>query len=146
MKPPSCPLPWAQKSAANCSDPPGHGYEHGDVDRLASIFAAFAEIGIHAEPAIYHDDFCEEVRRQLLEMDAVPVWMNPIQDGRDRTLLDSILRDCDFLFGSRTPSGDEPWVLCEINVSSIAPYPESAAPLVARAVQLRLQAEGKRGR
>jgi hypothetical protein len=48
---------------------------------------------VHAEPAVYHDEFCDEVRQQLMQVDAVLVWMNPIQDGRDRSILDPILRD-----------------------------------------------------
>ena len=61
-------------------------------NRFATIFRALAGAGINAEPAVYHDDFCDEVREQLMRMDAVLVWMNPIQDGRDRTMLDAMLR------------------------------------------------------
>ena len=61
-------------------------------NRFTSIFQALADAGIKAEPAVYHDDFSDEVRRQLMGMDAVLVWMNPIQDGRDRTSLDAMLR------------------------------------------------------
>ncbi|MCP3954562.1 MAG: Cj0069 family protein [Desulfobacterales bacterium] len=64
-----------------------------DNNRLALIFEAFADLGVSAEPAVYHDDFCEEVRQQLLQVDAVLVWHNPIQDGRDRSILDPMLRD-----------------------------------------------------
>ena len=62
-------------------------------NRLALIFKAFSDLGVHAEPAVYHDDFCEEVRERLLQVDAVLVWHNPIQDGRDRSILDPMLRD-----------------------------------------------------
>ncbi|CAD7845223.1 MAG: hypothetical protein [Olavius algarvensis Delta 4 endosymbiont] len=64
-----------------------------DNNRLALIFNSFSELDIEAEPAVYHDDFCEEVREQLLQVDAVLVWHNPIQDGRDRSILDPMLRD-----------------------------------------------------
>jgi hypothetical protein len=62
-------------------------------NRFATIFSALAEAGVEAEPAVYHDDFCDEVREQLMGLDAVLVWMNPIQDGRDRTMLDAMLRE-----------------------------------------------------
>ena len=62
-------------------------------NRFADLFTAFAGRGIHAEPAVYHDDFCTEVRKQLMKVDAVLVWVNPIQDGRNRSILDSMLRD-----------------------------------------------------
>ena len=41
------------------------------------------------------------------------------------------LWDADFLYGPRTAEGADTYVLCEINVSSVAPYPDSAAPKVA---------------
>ncbi len=62
-------------------------------NRLALIFKALTDLGISAEPAVYRDDFCDEVRQQLMGVDAVLVWMNPIQDGRDRSILDAMLRE-----------------------------------------------------
>ena len=50
-------------------------------NRFAELFRAFAAKGIHTEPAVYHDDFCAEVREQLMQLDGVLVWVNPIQDG-----------------------------------------------------------------
>ena len=42
-----------------------------------------------------------------------------------------LLWDVDFLLGERAPGEPERYVLCEINVSSVSPFPESAiAPLV----------------
>ena len=41
-----------------------------------------------------------------------------------------ILWDCDFLLGPKGDNGEDTYVLCEINVSSVAPYPESAVPYV----------------
>ena len=62
-------------------------------NRFADLFRAFAANGIHAEPAVYHDDFGQEVRKQLMQVDGVLVWVNPIQDGRNRSILDSMLRE-----------------------------------------------------
>jgi hypothetical protein len=46
-----------------------------------------------------------------------------------------LLWDCDFMHGEPARAGDERYVLCEINVSSVAPFPDSAIePLVAAAV------------
>jgi hypothetical protein len=61
--------------------------------RFSDLFGAFAARGIYVEPAIYHDDFCEDVREQLIRVDGVLVWVNPIEGGRDRSVLDSMLRD-----------------------------------------------------
>jgi hypothetical protein len=62
-------------------------------NRFADLFRAFAARGIHAEPAVYHDDFCAAVHDQLMQVDGVLVWVNPIQGGRDRSILDSMLRE-----------------------------------------------------
>ena len=61
--------------------------------RFAALFDAFAAAGVHAEPAIYHDDFADEVAAQLRRVHAVLVWCNPVEDGRRRERLDAILRD-----------------------------------------------------
>jgi hypothetical protein len=55
-----------------------------------------------------------------------------------------LLWDCDFLLGEPVREGDEHYVLWEINVSSVAPFPDSAIePLVTAAVT-RIEAERRR--
>jgi hypothetical protein len=61
--------------------------------RFASLFDAFAAAGVAAEPAVYHDDFADEVAAQLRPVDAVLAWCNPIQGGRRRDRLDALLRE-----------------------------------------------------
>lgn len=60
--------------------------------RFAALFDAFAAAGMAACPAVYHDDFAEEVEAQLRGVDAVLVWCNPIEGGRRRDTLDAMLR------------------------------------------------------
>jgi Domain of unknown function (DUF6815) len=62
-------------------------------NRFSDLFRAFAARDVLAEPAVYHDDFSQEVREQLLQVDGVLVWVNPLVDGRDRSVLDAILRE-----------------------------------------------------
>ena len=62
-------------------------------NRLSGMFAALAEQGIATEPAVYSDDFVDEVRAQLRRLDGVLVWVDPITDGRNRSVLDVMLRD-----------------------------------------------------
>jgi hypothetical protein len=50
-----------------------------------------------------------------------------------------ILWDCDFLLGPKGGNGEDTYVLCEINVSSVAPYPESAVPYVIDATVARVR-------
>jgi hypothetical protein len=44
-------------------------------------------------PAVYADDIVEEGAQQLLGIDGVLVWVDPIQGGKTRTVLDEMLRD-----------------------------------------------------
>ncbi len=57
------------------------------------VFEALTTLGICAEPAIYADDTADDVREQLLKLDGVLVWVDPIYDGQNRTQLDAMLRD-----------------------------------------------------
>ena len=43
-----------------------------------------------------------------------------------------IIWDADFLYGPRTASGEDSYVLCEINVSSCFAIPEQAPAAIAR--------------
>jgi Domain of unknown function (DUF6815) len=64
-----------------------------EESRFLPLFQALAELAVQAEPAVYHDDFCDDVRRQLMAVDGLLVWINPIQDARNRSMLDAMLRD-----------------------------------------------------
>jgi hypothetical protein len=61
--------------------------------RFAMLFEAFRASGIAAEPAVYHDDFADEVAAQLRRVDGVLVWSNPIESGHRRDRLDALLRE-----------------------------------------------------
>ena len=49
-----------------------------------------------------------------------------------------IIWDADFLYGTRTASGEDTYVLCEINVSSVFAIPEQAPAAIARLTLARL--------
>ncbi len=61
--------------------------------RFPALFQALRSANVAVEPAVYHDDFCSEVRQQLAQVDGVLVWYNPMEGGRDRSRLDEMLRD-----------------------------------------------------
>lgn len=63
------------------------------ASRFAALFDALGAAGVHAEPAVWHDDLAAEVKAQLLGVQAVLVWCNPIEDGRRRDRLDALLRE-----------------------------------------------------
>ncbi len=119
------------------------------------------------EPVPYSDDAVSEVRAQLLSLDGVLVWVNPIQDGANRALLDRLLREVsahgvwvsahpdailamgtkeilyrtrDLGWGSDTglyrsagAAAGDTYVLCEIIVSAVWPFPPMAASAIAAA-------------
>jgi hypothetical protein len=62
-------------------------------NRFSGVFEALAARDIHAEPAVYADDWVDEVREQLMQLDGVLVWVDPISDGRNRVVLDAMLRE-----------------------------------------------------
>jgi hypothetical protein len=62
-------------------------------NRYRQVFDELAALGIQAEPAVYADDMASEVREQLLCVDGVLVWVNPIFEGGNRAVLDAMLRD-----------------------------------------------------
>jgi hypothetical protein len=62
-------------------------------NRFYRVFEELAARGIAAEPAVYADDIADEVRAQLLAVDGVLVWVDPISGGKTRSVLDAVLRD-----------------------------------------------------
>ena len=70
-------------------------------------------------------------------------WIREMQTilGIDTDAL-PVIWDADFLHGPTTPTGDDTYVLCEINVSSTFAFPEHAMPTVARAASRRIREQG----
>jgi hypothetical protein len=64
-----------------------------EKSRFSAVFKELTTMGAQPELAVYNNDFCDEVRQQLMRADAVLVWLNPIEGGRDRSVLDAMLRD-----------------------------------------------------
>ena len=73
-------------------------------------------------------------------------WLPQLLDILEITSDDlPVLWDADFMLGPKDADGDDTYVLCEINASSVSPYPDSATPLVAwAAIRRALIARGKR--
>jgi hypothetical protein len=51
-----------------------------------------------------------------------------------------VIWDADFLLGPKTASGEDSYVLCEINVSSVFPFPDEAPEALAATTLKRLAA------
>lgn len=64
--------------------------------KFRAIFEAFARYQVRAEPVVYNDACVDEVRQQLQGVDGVLVWVDPLQGGTNRTILDDLLREVAF--------------------------------------------------
>ena len=89
-------------------------------------------------PRLYHPPDLPQFQaiKQKVEQEWVPEMLGVLDIGTERL---PMLWDCDFLLGPKDAEGKDTYVLCEINVSSVAPYPESAAAYIARATLALLQ-------
>ncbi|MGY3695212.1 hypothetical protein ACVIGA_005292 [Bradyrhizobium sp. USDA 3240] len=61
--------------------------------RFVRVFEALVASGIEAFPVVYDETFADLVRDQLLTMDGVLVWVDPIHQGKTRAALDPLLRE-----------------------------------------------------
>jgi hypothetical protein len=77
--------------------------------------------------------------RAKMESEWTPQMMAVL--GLDAAAL-PIIWDADFLYGPRTASGDDTYVLCEINVSSVFAIPDQAPAAIASLVAARLKNGG----
>jgi len=73
--------------------------------------------------------------RVRLERDWVPALCRLV-DVHEQDL--PVLWDADFLYGPRTGDGVDTYMLCEINVSSVIPFPPHAPAKVASATRRQL--------
>jgi hypothetical protein len=74
--------------------------------------------------------------RAKMEAESTPQMMAVL--GIDAASL-PIIWDADFLYGPRTASGEDSYVLCEINVSSVFAIPDQAPAAIARLALSRLR-------
>ena len=81
-----------------------------------------------------------EPLRRKMETEWVPA-MQKLLDIPTASL--PVLWDADFLYGPKLPDGSDSYVLCEINVSSVAPYPDSAVAKVAEVALARVRAAAR---
>lgn len=61
--------------------------------RLHRIFEEIAALGVTAKAVIFSEEELADIRRRLLSLDGVLVWVDPIVAGRNRAVLDALLRD-----------------------------------------------------
>jgi hypothetical protein len=77
-----------------------------------------------------------QVLRAKMEAEWTPQMMEILGIGAASL---PIIWDADFLYGPRTPSGEDSYVLCEINVSSVFAIPDQAPAAIAHLALRRLR-------
>jgi hypothetical protein len=93
-------------------------------------------------PRIMHGPNAESFQplRAKMETEWTPQMMEVL--GIDRRSL-PIIWDADFLYGPQTASGEDSYVLCEINVSSCFAIPDQAPAAIARLALSRVRSSGE---
>src|SRR5499427_2550433 len=61
--------------------------------RLGNIANTLRNVGLDVEAAVYADEVADEVREQLVRVDGVLVWVDPVRKDGNRATLDPLLRD-----------------------------------------------------
>jgi hypothetical protein len=83
-------------------------------------------------PRIMHGAEAPEFQRirKSLETEWIPGLQKLLDIPTERLPL---IWDADFLYGPKNASGEDTYVLCEINVSAVFPFPDQALPKLAQA-------------
>ena len=116
------------------------GFGHQAINALfPAPFGAPPTDAPQPGPRLYHPSTKPEFQalKNKLEHEWVPALQQLLEIDTESL---PILWDCDFLLGPKDETGEDTYVLCEINVSSVAPYPESAVRYIVDATAARVQA------
>ena len=60
-------------------------------EKYRKLAAHFIENGFVVDPVNYHDSLADKYKTELLKYRVILVWVNPIEQGGDRKILDSLL-------------------------------------------------------
>jgi hypothetical protein len=69
----------------------GSGRNALTEEKYKDLATAFTAGGFHVESVLYSDEVAGRLSSELTEFDAVLAWVNPIEQGKDRRKLDSLL-------------------------------------------------------
>lgn len=72
---------------------PEDGSSSRDTTRLRAIFDAIEAAGAHTEALVFSEEVADQMRKRIATLDAVLTWVDPVVAGRDRSVLDALLRD-----------------------------------------------------
>ena len=61
--------------------------------KYKGLAESFVDAGFEVETVLYNDRRADNLRSSLLDINALLVWVNPIEQGHDRSILDALLTD-----------------------------------------------------
>ncbi|BCL79946.1 hypothetical protein ccbrp13_24110 [Ktedonobacteria bacterium brp13] len=95
---------------------------------------------LQPQPRLYYAESQPEFQALRRKMEAE--WIPQLQKLLDiETEALPIIWDADFLYGPKTVAGEDTYVLCEINVSSVYPFPDSALPKLVKTAVASMKRE-----
>src|SRR5262245_41393414 len=70
---------------------PGNTRDVFTEEKYRALAESFVESGTSIETVLYNDTLVDSLRETLNKLDALLVWVNPIEQGHDRRILDELL-------------------------------------------------------
>lgn len=70
---------------------PGSARNALTEEKYRKLAGHFIEKGFLVDSVLYHDSFADKYKTELLKYNAILVWVNPIEQGSDRKILDALL-------------------------------------------------------
>ena len=77
---------------------------------------AFVSAGVRVENVLYHSSRAEVLHKQLRGLDALLVWVNPIEQGEDRSVLDRLLVE---LYGNGAAVSTHPDTILKLGTKRV---------------------------
>ena len=74
---------------------PGDTRDVFTEEKYRALAESFLQHGISIETVLYNDPLVGLYRQSLKKLDALLVWVNPVEQGRDRKVLDQLLAELD---------------------------------------------------
>ena len=72
---------------------PGSNRNALTEERYARLSGHLIEKGFHVDSVCYHDSLSNVLSKELTKYNAILVWVNPIEQQNDRTMLDAMLKN-----------------------------------------------------
>jgi hypothetical protein len=60
-------------------------------EKYRKLAAHFIEKRFAVDSVLYHDSISDKLEKELLKYAAILVWVNPVEQGSDRKILDTLL-------------------------------------------------------